>query len=61
MITVLFGYGARHINWVTCMRRTLRELVRRNVMMDDVISDLEKVIEDNPDHVAYPSARRCSA
>jgi hypothetical protein len=27
------------------------ELVRRNVMMDDVISDLEKVIEDNPEHV----------
>ena len=30
---------------------TYEELVRRNVMMDDVISDLEKVIEDNPDHV----------
>jgi hypothetical protein len=30
---------------------TYEELVRRNVMMDEVIFDLEKVIEDNPDHV----------
>jgi hypothetical protein len=30
---------------------TYEELVRRNVMMDDVISDLEKAVEDNPDHV----------
>jgi hypothetical protein len=30
---------------------TYEELVHRNVMMDDVISDLEKVIEDNPDHM----------
>jgi len=30
---------------------TYEELVRRNVLMDDVISDLEKGVEDNPDHV----------
>ncbi len=30
---------------------TYEELVRRNVLMDDVISDLEKAVEDNPDHV----------
>jgi hypothetical protein len=30
---------------------TYEELVRRNVLMDEVIPDLERAVEDNPDHV----------
>lgn len=43
--------GHTQLGDLNATHNTYEELVRRNVLMDDVISDLEKAIEDNPDHV----------